>query len=100
MERINEFSTTTKEQAFARQKNRCGSCGASINKLGFDSILRNKYGERAEAHHIEHIKYGGLSSVENCVIICQSCHYSLHEGGNYRYGTVIGKKKDYSYFKG
>jgi hypothetical protein len=34
------------------------------------------------------------------VILCRSCHYSAHEGGNYRYGTVLGRKQDFRYSNG
>src|SRR2546422_2669898 len=34
-----------------------------------------------DSTHIQHVKVGGSDSVDNCVIICQSCHYSAHEGG-------------------
>jgi 5-methylcytosine-specific restriction endonuclease McrA len=62
--------------------------------------MDHRFGEGAQAHHVVHIKFGGGSWLDNCVILCQSCHYSAHEGGNYRSGTVMGRKKDFPYFNG
>ena len=33
-------------------------------------------------------------------MLCWSCHYSVHEGGNYRHGTVIGEPDDFPHFNG
>jgi 5-methylcytosine-specific restriction endonuclease McrA len=98
--RPNEFSHTTQKEALARQKNRCASCGTPISALGQAGKADHKYGEGVQAHHVEHVKLGGSDSVDNCVVICQACHYSVHEGGRYRKGTVVGQKSDFPYFNG
>jgi 5-methylcytosine-specific restriction endonuclease McrA len=67
--------------------------------LGEAGRANHQYGEGAQAHHIEHIKFGGTDLAENCVVLCWPCHYSAHEGGNYRHGTVVGRKRDYPYFR-
>jgi 5-methylcytosine-specific restriction endonuclease McrA len=100
MNREGEFPTGTKQQALLRQKNRCASCGARIFRLGNAAASSHKFGEGAQAHHVKHIKFGGTASLDNCVILCQSCHYSAHEGGNYRFGTVIGTRSDFPFFNG
>lgn len=99
MSRPNEFSLTTQRIALARQGFRCASCGTSIVDLGDSTRAEHEYREGARAHHVRHVKFGGLGSVENCVILCQSCHYSAHEGGNYRFGTVVGRESDYPHFR-
>jgi NAD(P)-dependent dehydrogenase (short-subunit alcohol dehydrogenase family) len=43
---------------------------------------------------------GGTNEPSNCVVVCWSCHYSVHEGGNYRFGSVSGALKDFPYFGG
>lgn len=98
--RPEEFTPITQRQALARQHNKCASCGTHI--LGLGNIGRgiHRFGEGVQAHHIRHVKFGGTSSLDNCVIICQACHYSVHEGGNYRFGTVVGRKEDFPYFNG
>jgi 5-methylcytosine-specific restriction endonuclease McrA len=98
MIRPNEFSDSTQKAALNRQKFRCASCGTNIERLGDAGRDSHFFGESAQAHHIKHIKFGGTDSVDNCVIICRSCHYSAHEGGNYRYGSVIGTISDYPFF--
>ncbi len=98
--RSNEFSAGTKQLALTRQKFRCASCGASITALGLAGSSTHCFGEGAHAHHMRHLKFGGTASVDNCVILCESCHYSVHEGGNYRFGTVIGRQSDYPHYRG
>jgi 5-methylcytosine-specific restriction endonuclease McrA len=94
-----EFKPGTKQLALKRQNMRCASCGAHIECLGNAGFVR-EFGEVTHAHHIRHAKFGGSNALDNCVIICQACHYSVHEGGNYRHGTVIGRRKDFPFFEG
>ncbi|MEK7778634.1 MAG: HNH endonuclease signature motif containing protein [Pseudomonadota bacterium] len=95
-----EFTVATQQFALHRQQFCCALCRTFITKLGEMGRLQHKYSEIAHAHHILHAKYGGTNTADNCVILCQSCHYSIHEGGNYRYGTVICHRKDFPYFYG
>jgi 5-methylcytosine-specific restriction endonuclease McrA len=99
MERL-EFTPKTKELALARQKFRCASCGERITKLGEAGRSHHTFGEIGHAHHVDHAKSGGANSLDNCVVLCQSCHYSAHEGGRYRHGTVIGRRSDFPHFDG
>jgi 5-methylcytosine-specific restriction endonuclease McrA len=99
--RKNEFSLAIQLRALARQKNRCASCGTAIFSLGNAGRSKHKYGEGAQAHHRRNVKAGGSASVQNCVILCTSCHYCAHEGGNYRFGTVVTSLvSDYPHFRG
>jgi 5-methylcytosine-specific restriction endonuclease McrA len=98
--RPNEFDTATMKQALARQKFRCASCGTMIKALGEPGRAGHLYGEIVHAHHMAPVKKGGLPTLGNCVILCQACHYSAHEGGNYRFGTVVGNRSDFPYYKG
>jgi 5-methylcytosine-specific restriction endonuclease McrA len=100
MARLNEFSKTTQRKALSRQRYRCASCGTGITQLGKSGAAKHRYGEGAQAHHLRHIKLGGSDAVTNCIILCQSCHYSAHEGGNYRFGKATGRKFDYPHFLG
>jgi 5-methylcytosine-specific restriction endonuclease McrA len=83
------FTISTKRKALLRQKNKCAICGLATQTLGIACRGTHEDGDASQAHHIIHAKLGGNASVENCVIICSSCHYSDHEGGNYRYGLVV-----------
>jgi hypothetical protein len=95
-----EFSTATKRLALVRQKFRCASCGTHVTRFGEAGRSQHPFGEVAHAHHIRHVKFGGTNSIDNCVILCQTCHYSAHEGGNYRRGTVVGETEDFPHFNG
>jgi len=46
------------------------------------------------------VKLGGAKDVDNCVILCWSCHYSAHEGGNYRRSEIESAAADYAFFNG
>lgn len=96
-----EFSKATQEAALARQRNRCASCGSRISRLSESGRVDHTFREIAHAHHMKNAVAGGTNDVWNCVILCQSCHYSVHEGGNYRFGKVrISYPRDYRYFNG
>ncbi len=95
-----EFSRATQQKALERQKNLCASCGTPIHAVGEAGRAQHRFGESAQAHHIVHAKFGGSNELDNCVVLCEACHYSAHEGGNYRFGTVIGTQSDFPYFDG
>jgi hypothetical protein len=95
-----EFDRDTQSAALVRQQGLCASCGTHIAGLGETGRAAHKYGEIAHAHHMLPVKSRGSCQLTNCVIICQSCHYSAHEGGNYRFGTVTSSADDYPFFEG
>ena len=98
--RPNEFAHMTKEAALARQRRKCAGCRTHIFALGEGGRTQHQYGEGAQAHHMRAVQWGGSSEAGNCVILCQSCHYSAHEGGNYRYSAVVGTPADYPHYNG
>jgi len=98
--RANEFSETTKQAALKRQKFRCAMCGERIAALGGAGQAEHRFGEGAHAHHLCHVKCGGKRDLDNCVILCWSCHYSAHEGGDYRHSTIESDATDYEFFNG
>jgi len=100
MDRPNEFTNSTLQFALMRQKNRCASCGTPILALGILGRAQHEFGEAAHGHHVRHVKWGGTNALDNCVILCTSCHYNSHEGGNYRWGTVQGTPQDFPHYNG
>ena len=36
---------------------------------------------RCRAHHVQHWEHGGLTDLDNCVLLCERHHRSVHEGG-------------------
>jgi 5-methylcytosine-specific restriction endonuclease McrA len=95
-----EFSTQVKRRALARQDFLCASCASLILPFKARKLVSIAWGESAHAHHRNPVKSGGGGNVENCVTLCESCHYSVHEGGNYKTGTVWGRIRDFPYFYG
>jgi hypothetical protein len=78
------FPAGIQNQALARQKFRCASCGTSILVIGEGFRDGHLYGERAEGHHVIPHKMGGPITLENCVVICRSCHMNAHQGSRWR----------------
>jgi hypothetical protein len=52
--------------------------------IGEGGQASHEFGERAEGHHVIPHKMGGPISVENCVVLCRSCHLNAHQGGRWR----------------
>lgn len=98
--RMRRFSHAAQKQALERQHNMCACCGEPIAALGEKGREAHRFGEAAHAHHVVHVKHGGTNAAENCVILCDSCHYCVHEGGNYRFGTMDGSAADYPHYSG
>lgn len=69
--------------ALVRQRFRCASCGAIIWGLGHSASDFHKYGEHAEGHHVIPHLDGGPNIVENCVVVCRSCHINAHQGAKW-----------------
>lgn len=97
-----EFSRQTKMQALARQDFLCASCASLILPFAGKGLVSVAWGESAHAHHRRPMKppFHGGANVENCVILCDSCHINAHEGGRYRTGTAWGRIADFPYFHG
>ena len=77
------FPAATQVQALERQKFRCASCGTRIFAIGEAGRATHEFGEGAEGHHVIPHKMGGPITVENCVVLCGSCHLSAHQGGHW-----------------
>src|SRR5690242_3874354 len=78
------FPTSIQQLALARQKFLCASCGTHISGVGESGMQSHQFGERAEGHHVVPHKLGGPITLENCVILCRSCHMSSHQGARWR----------------
>ncbi|MBI1178937.1 MAG: hypothetical protein GC201_00160 [Alphaproteobacteria bacterium] len=75
------FPAYVQKLALARQKFRCASCGTRILGIGKSGAQGHTFGEGAEGHHVIPHKMGGPITLENCVVLCRSCHLSAHQGG-------------------
>jgi hypothetical protein len=95
-----EFTISIQKSALGRQNNRCASCGEIIWCLGEEGREDHFYGEIAHAHHMKPCQLGGTNQFSNCVIICESCHYSAHGGGDYRNKDYFGRRSNFPYYEG
>ena len=74
------FSNLTKSQARLRQRGKCAHCGESLVET-----------EEA-AHYLLRENSGGEDKEENCVMLCQGCHTTVHGNANFHtsYVSTIG----------
>lgn len=78
-----DFPETIIKQARLRQFGLCAGCGDSLVDVWEEAhhVIPNQSGNPANQDH------GWLRTVENCVIVCDTCHDDVH-GGNKRLGPV------------
>jgi 5-methylcytosine-specific restriction endonuclease McrA len=88
------FPISIQNDALKRQRGKCGSCGSPIFSVGTSGASAHKFGEGAEGHHVIPHQMGGPLTLENCVVLCKSCHYSVHRGGHWKY------TEQYNFVKG
>ena len=78
------FTDKTRKAAFARQQMVCACCGDYLGNL-YDNahhVVPNQVGRANDAGH------AWLREVDNCVILCDSCHFRVHQDGKYENGAV------------
>jgi len=83
-----EFSTITENFALGRQSALCGMCGLDFRKDGIPNF-----------HHILRCADGGDNTLDNCVVLCEDCHYVAHNYGNYRQPIQL-LMSEFPYFNG
>jgi len=84
MARTYDFSDTVKNEAFTRQWNRCAHCGESLIDM------------EDNAHHVVADQAGSISNphddflrtADNCVYLCLTSHYAVHDSGHYQSGAT------------
>lgn len=88
------FPGPIQEAAWSRQKRRCASCGTSISGLGRSRMEQHRFGESVDAHHVIPNNLGGPITLDNCVIICRSCHLNAHQGGRFADVSIYNDLKN------
>lgn len=84
MSRPFNFSWHTQQEARQRQAGACACCGESLDDVieHAHHVIPNQSGKADEPRH------RGLRSADNCVVLCEDCHWRVHEDGRYRTGAV------------
>ena len=82
------FSRQIKKLAWERQGWLCADCGASFME-----------GLNFFGHHIRRYADGGKDTLDNCVMICEDCHYAVHNYGRYRQSIQLDIDQ-YTYYYG
>lgn len=62
----NKFSKTQKKRALRKSGEMCSVCGCELNM------------STAEPHHATPVNMGGVTTDENCLILCHECHVDAH----------------------
>ena len=84
MARAFDFTEAAKQQARLRQWGLCAHCGTLLDDLVEHAhhVVPNQSGNPGKIDHL------WLKTAQNCVIICDVCHYRVHENGRFRAGAV------------
>lgn len=84
MARPFDFDGSIMKQARLRQFGLCAVCGDCMNDVYEHAhhVVPNQAGDSANPSH------SWLKSQINCVILCEDCHYAVHDSGRYRTGAV------------
>jgi hypothetical protein len=81
-----DFTETVANEARLRQNGKCACCGMSLDDVMENAhhVIPNQSGEAKNPDH------AWLMKVENCVILCEDCHYRVHQDGRYQNGAIAG----------
>jgi 5-methylcytosine-specific restriction enzyme A len=60
-----EFSNATKRRAWLRSGGQCEACTAKLSE------------GNVEYHHIKEDTFEGAATLENCSVLCRSCHRTV-----------------------
>lgn len=84
MSRPFDFSDPTWFEARLRQGGVCARCGEDLTDLAEygHHVVPNQSGKAGDPNHF------WLRSADNCVVVCNDCHYRVHQDGRYNTGAV------------
>jgi len=79
-----DFKEPVQGQARIRQQALCACCGEDLDDLleHAHHVIPNQSGDPRNPNH------AWLSSVQNCVVVCNDCHNRVHENGRWARGAV------------
>jgi len=78
------FPNAVADEARLRQGGKCACCGEDLDDIleHAHHVVPNQSGRAGADQH------AWLASVDNCVVLCETCHYRVHQDGRYRDGAV------------
>ena len=84
MPRAFAFRTPAQAAARFRQHGQCAKCGEPLDDIEEHAhhVIPDQSGSPGDPRH------RWLASPDNCVVLCDVCHYVVHAGGRYRTGAV------------
>lgn len=79
-----DFSWKVQQTARLRQEGICACCGDDLSDLVEHAhhVIPNQSGVSAKPEHL------WLKSTDNCVVLCDQCHWRVHQDGRYQKGAV------------
>ncbi|MFO0848217.1 MAG: hypothetical protein U0871_06640 [Gemmataceae bacterium] len=79
-----DFGSLAPTEARQRQNGVCACCGRKLDHVleHAHHVVPNQSGQAGEPQHL------WLKSTDNCVILCDQCHWRVHQDGHYRTGAV------------
>jgi len=79
-----EFAASTVTAARTRQGGLCAQCGHPLADVLEEAhhAVPNQTGDPSNPQH------NVLRSEDNCVVLCDICHYAVHDSGRFRQGAV------------
>jgi hypothetical protein len=84
MARPFEFRRDVVFSARVRQRGRCAVLGCDLNQTVEHGhhVVPNQSGDPGN------VADSWIASVDNCVVLCSTCHNRVHQDGHYRSGAV------------
>jgi hypothetical protein len=84
MARPFDFDDAAKNEARFRQYGFCADCGRLMHDLWEHAhhVIPNQSGMPGNPNH------AWLRTAINCVVLCENCHYAVHDSGRYQKGAV------------
>jgi hypothetical protein len=84
MSRPFDFAWHTRLEARQRQGGACACCGELLDGVleHAHHVVPNQSGRAGEPRHL------WLRSIDNCAVLCDLCHWRVHQDGRYRTGAV------------
>jgi len=79
-----DFNKDAKDSAYFRQWNKCAHCGVSL----VDYVDHAHHVVPNQSGNLANSKHACLTEIDNCVMLCETCHIRVHQDGRFRTGAT------------